>query len=72
MTSTPPDPDRWRNMDGKEQPPVGVECELLLPGGEVIAGAVLDADTRRWRFEVPPHLKNTTLYLSGWRPARKG
>ena len=72
MTPTPSDADRWRTMDGKEQPPAGVECELLLPGGEVIGGAVLDPDTRQWRFTLPPHLKGSTLYLAGWRPAREG
>lgn len=72
MNSTPADPDRWRNMDGKEQPPAGVACELLLPDGEVISGAVLDPDTRQWRFDLPPHLKGRTLYLSGWRPVREG
>lgn len=71
MTPTS-DPDRWRNMDGTERPPAGAVCELLLPGGEVITGAVYDPEIRNWRFEVPPHLRNITLYLSGWRPAKQG
>ena len=72
MTPTPSDADRWRNMAGKEQPPAGVACDLLLPDGEVITGAVLDPETRQWRFDLPPHLKGRTLYLAGWRPAGTG
>jgi hypothetical protein len=68
---TPPDSDRWRNMDGKEAPPEGVECELLLPDGEVIPGAVFDPQRRNWQFDVPQHLRSRTLYISGWRPAKK-
>lgn len=71
MTPTPSD-DRWRLMDGSELPVEGTVCELLLPDGEVIPGAVFDPATRRWQFDVPSHLRSRTLYLSGWRPVRKG
>jgi len=70
MSTTPPD-DRWRTMDGSELPASGTVCELLLPDGEVIPNAVFDPDTRKWKFDLPDHLRSRTLYLSGWRPARK-
>ncbi len=71
MNPTPPtDAARWRNMDLKEKPTEGEVCELLLPDGEVIAGAVFDQTIRNWRFTLPEHLRGRTLYLSGWRPAK--
>jgi hypothetical protein len=65
----PDDATRWRNMDTKELPAEGTACELLLPDGEVIGGAVYDPTIRNWRFTLPEHLRGRTLYLSGWRPA---
>jgi hypothetical protein len=70
MNPTQPDGDRWRNMDGKEMPAEGTVCELLLPDGEIITGAVFDPSIRNWRFQLPEHLRTRTLYLSGWRPAK--
>lgn len=70
MTPTPSDADRWRTMDGSELPPAGTVCELLLPDGEKISGAVFDPEMRKWQFDVPDHLRSRTLYISGWRPAK--
>lgn len=71
MTPTPSD-DRWRTMDARELPAEGEACELLLPDGEIIPDATFDPVTRKWKFDVPAHLRSRTLYLSGWRPAGKG